>query len=492
MQTKPSMRPEEKTHKTEHKNLPSKSFARKLSFFIFLLMVLLYVINIVIDYTFFTDLLEVTEETRKVAWITSVCDFSFLVTMLVSVYFCITRFLKPVTMETERIENELHIARDIQNAMLPEAYPAFNDHGEFRLSAYIRPAKEVGGDLYDYMLRDNRLYFLIGDVSGKGVPASMFMSATKYLYRALASDNDSASDIVSKINNALCDNNSTNMFETLIVGILDLVDGSLELCNAGHTAPLAICSKGSYYLELDSNIPVGVIENYRYKSRHFRMLEGDKLLFYTDGVTEAENSGKQQFGKDRLMEVVTNDMGKEPKDLIGSITSSINLFTCGMEQSDDITIMALSLENCLWKQEIRLSDSIGEIGKIREIIESASERFSLGKVGQRMMLAVEEAASNIINYGWPEGSGQNYSSPEGSEKSITFELKIFSNSAVAILKDNGIAFNPLEKEAPELDRPLELRQAGGLGIMLLKELSDYASYRRRCNDTNILSLKFNY
>ena len=171
----------------------------------------------------------------------------------------------------------------------------------------------------------------------------MFMSATKYLYRALASDNDSASDIVSKINNALCDNNSTNMFETLIVGILDLVDGSLVLCNAGHTAPLAICSKGSYYLELDSNIPVGVIENYRYKSRHFRMLEGDKLLFYTDGVTEAENSGKQQFGKDRLMEVVTNDMGKEPKDLIGSITSSINLFTCGMEQSDDITIMALSL-----------------------------------------------------------------------------------------------------------------------------------------------------
>ena len=129
------------------------------------------------------------------------------------------------------------------------------------------------------------------------------------------------------------------------------------------------------------------------------------LLFYTDGVTEAENSGKQQFGKDRLMEVVTNDMGKEPKDLIGSITSSINLFTCGMEQSDDITIMALSLENCLWKQEIRLSDSIGEIGKIREIIESASERFSLGKVGQRMMLAVEEAASNIINYGWPEGKG---------------------------------------------------------------------------------------
>ena len=222
------------------------------------------------------------------------------------------------------------------------------------------------------------------------------------------------------------------------------------------------------------------------------MLEGDKLLFYTDGVTEAENSGKQQFGKDMLMEVVTNDMGKEPKDLIGSITSSINLFTCGMEQSDDITIMALSLENCLWKQEIRLSDSIGEIGKIREIIESASERFSLGKVGQRMMLAVEEAASNIINYGWPEGSGQNYSSPEGSEKSITFELKIFSNSAVAILKDNGIAFNPLEKEAPELDRPLELRQAGCLGIMLLKELSDYASYRRRCNDTNILSLKFNY
>ncbi|MGN0191677.1 MAG: SpoIIE family protein phosphatase [Candidatus Cryptobacteroides sp.] len=471
-----------KKNNVKAKPLPSKSFARKLSLLIFLLMVLLYVINVIIDYKYFSNLLEITEETRKVAWMTSACDLAFLVTMLVSVYFCIVKFLRPVTMETERIENELHIARDIQDAMLPVSDPSFDNHGEFGLAAQIRPAREVGGDIYDYMLRDNRIYFLIGDASGKGVPASMFMSATKYLYRALATDNDSASDIVSKINNALCDNNSTNMFETLVVGILDLVDGSLELCNAGHTAPISICSERKTYLELEANIPVGVVWNYNYRSQHFRMMEGDTLLFYTDGVTEAENSQLEQFGRERLLEVALDAREKAPKAFIEDISRAIDVFTRGMEQSDDITIMALRLENCIWKQEIVLSNRIGEMEKIREIVETASELYFPAKVAQKMMLAVEEAAVNIINYGW-QGD---------CEASFSFQLKVFRNSAVAILTDKGKEFNPLEAPLPDTDLPLQDRQAGGMGIVLLRKLTDYASYRRRCDNTNILSLKFNY
>ncbi|MGM9735551.1 MAG: SpoIIE family protein phosphatase [Candidatus Cryptobacteroides sp.] len=384
--------------------------------------------------------------------------------------------VRQMTTESERIENELHIAREIQNSMLPPSHPTFNGHEGFRLRAYIRPAREVGGDLYDYILRDDKLFFLIGDSSGKGVPASMFMASTSYLYRALAMDNDSARDIVVKLNNALCRDNATNMFETMISGVLDLTEGTLELCNAGHTPPLSICSDKESYLSLSPNIPVGVMEDFSYTSNRFRIFDGDTVIFYTDGVTEAEDAEGKLFGKERLLATARSSEG----DIIDDIVGAIGGFTDGVEQSDDITILALSLDKCLVHKELTLSNSIGEIDRIREAVESVSEECGIGKIGQKMMLAVEEAAANIISYGWPEGEQATFS----------FSLKVFRNHAEVVFKDRGKAFNPLEAPAPDTGEPLEDRQIGGLGIMLMRKLSDDAIYRRRCDGTNILSLKF--
>lgn len=389
--------------------------------------------------------------------------------------------VRQMTTENERIENELKIAREIQTSMLPSPHPSFENHEEFSLGAYIRPAKEVGGDFYDYILRDHKLFFLIGDASGKGVPASLFMAITCYLYRTLATEYDSASEIVSKLNNALCRNNSTNMFETLIAGILDLCDGSLELCNAGHTLPLSLCSEKTGFVKLHSNIPVGTIEGFEYVSNSFIAKEGDTLLFYTDGVTEAEGAQGLQYGKERLMRKASEESRREIEEFLDGIVDSISGFTDGVEQSDDITLLAIRFEKCIYSNELRLGNRMEEIEKITAEIGKLGERFSLGKIANRMMLAVEEAAVNIINYAWPEGT----------EGYFTFTVKVFSNYISITLKDSGKEFNPIEKKLPDTDAALDAREIGGLGIMLLRKLSDNVCYRRSCDGNNILSLKFN-
>ena len=388
--------------------------------------------------------------------------------------------VRQMTTENERIENELKIAREIQTSMLPDAHPSFENHEEFTLGAYIRPAKEVGGDFYDYILRDHKLFFLIGDASGKGVPASMFMAVTCYLYRTLAMEYDSASEIMGKLNNVLCHNNSTNMFETIIVGILDLCEGALEICNAGHTPPLAICSSQMDYIKLHSNIPVGAIEGFEYVSDRFLATEGDTLLFYTDGVTEAENAEGKQYGKERLKQTVSDKSGRDIDGFLDGIVQSISGFTKGVEQSDDITVLAIRYEECRYSNELSLKNRMEEMEKITAEIEEITEKFSLGKTGSRIMLAVEEAAVNIINYAWPEGT----------EGCFTFTVKIFQNSLTVILKDSGKMFDPMGMRFPDTNAALEERKIGGLGVMLLRKLSDSVSYHRSCDGKNILTMKF--
>ena len=338
----------------------------------------------------------------------------------------------------------------------------------------------MGGDFYDYILRDHKLFFLIGDASGKGVPASMFMAVTCYLYRTLAMEYDSASEIMGKLNNVLCHNNSTNMFETIIVGILDLCEGALEICNAGHTPPLAICSSQMDYIKLHSNIPVGAIEGFEYVSDRFLAKEGDTLLFYTDGVTEAENAEGKQYGKERLKQTVSDKSGRDIDGFLDGIVQSISGFTKGVEQSDYITVLAIRYEECRYSNELSLKNRMEEMEKITAEIEEITEKFSLGKTGSRIMLAVEEAAVNIINYAWPEGT----------EGCFTFTVKIFQNSLTVILKDSGKMFDPMGMRFPDTNAALEERKIGGLGVMLLRKLSDSVSYHRSCDGKNILTMKF--
>lgn len=253
--------------------------------------------------------------------------------------------LKETTASKERIESELSIARDIQMGMLPKIFPPYPDRNDVDLHAILKPAKEVGGDLYDFYMDGNRLYFLIGDVSGKGVPASLFMAITRSLFRTLSHQVLSPAKIVTEMNNSISDNNESNMFVTLIVGILDLETGMMKLCNAGHNPPILIHpDKHVSFLEFPTQIFVGVIEDFTYTDAEITLEKGSKLFLYTDGITEAENTEKELYGDDKLLEVLSANTSSNVRTTVDVIVSSIADHVKEAEASDDLTILLIQYE----------------------------------------------------------------------------------------------------------------------------------------------------
>lgn len=253
--------------------------------------------------------------------------------------------LKETTASKERIESELSIARDIQMGMLPKIFPPYPDRNDVDLHAILKPAKEVGGDLYDFYMDGNRLYFLIGDVSGKGVPASLFMAITRSLFRTLSHQVLSPAKIVTEMNNSISDNNESNMFVTLIVGILDLETGVMKLCNAGHNPPILILpDKHVSFLEFPTQIFVGVIEDFTYTDAEITLEKGSKLFLYTDGITEAENTEKELYGDNKLLEVLSANTSSNVRTTVDVIVSSIADHVKEAEASDDLTILLIQYE----------------------------------------------------------------------------------------------------------------------------------------------------
>lgn len=250
--------------------------------------------------------------------------------------------LKETTANKERIESELSIAREIQMGMIPKIFPPYPDRHDVDLHAVLHPAKEVGGDLYDFYMDGNRLYFLIGDVSGKGVPASLFMAITRSLFRTLSQQVLSPAKIVTEMNNSISDNNESNMFVTLIVGILDLETGKLKLSNAGHNPPIIIHpDRRTSFLEFKTQIFVGVVEDFKYTDEEITLEKGSKLFLYTDGVTEAENTDKVLYGEERLMETLSDNASMDVRATVGLIVDSIAHHVKDAEASDDLTILLI-------------------------------------------------------------------------------------------------------------------------------------------------------
>ena len=249
--------------------------------------------------------------------------------------------LEDVTAQKERIESELRIARDIQMSMVPTDFPTRSD---IDIYGSMTPAKAVGGDLYDFFFSGNQLYFCIGDVSGKGVPAALFMSVTKSLFRAYASEEQMPDRIVSHMNKSLSEDNKICMFVTLFVGILDLTTGELRYCNAGHEAPFII-GKEPRQLPVNRTFPVGAVRKATYQTQTAVIEPQSTILLYTDGVTEAMNAENQMFGSDRITDNLTQAIqtGQQaPKTVIEGLIQSIHDFVGDTEQSDDITLLAIS------------------------------------------------------------------------------------------------------------------------------------------------------
>ena len=244
----------------------------------------------------------------------------------------------------QRLENELDVARKIQTQMLSTDFPTFKN---IELYASSTPAKQVGGDLYDFFVTDSGVYFIVGDVSGKGVPAALLMAISIAAFRASGKKGHTAQEIVSLINETFCRSNEDMMFVTLVVGHIDAETGEMDFCNAGHNPMVLIGPDGNATLMKEkTNVACGIMPGFPYAGENVTLEHGSRLLVYSDGVTEAENDIKELYGESRLLEwAESHGKGKTSSDkaVVELLSVSVSNFAAGAEQNDDITIMSISV-----------------------------------------------------------------------------------------------------------------------------------------------------
>jgi len=252
--------------------------------------------------------------------------------------------LEETTTIKERMESELRIARDIQMSMVPCMFPVYPG---LDMCASMKPAREVGGDLYGYLLQGDKLYFAVGDVSGKGVPASLFMAQATRLFQTLAKQGMSPAEICTRINDALSGaDNEGNMFVTMFLGLLDLKTGHLWFCNAGHNPPiLGGGEHGGEFIKMFPNAPIGVLPGLEFHGEEIESIKGRPLFVYTDGLNEAENPAHEQFGDDRLLDILRGGSFESTRQVIETITAEVEAHRNGAEPSDDLTMMCLNIKN---------------------------------------------------------------------------------------------------------------------------------------------------
>ena len=251
--------------------------------------------------------------------------------------------LKATTASKAAIENELKVAHNIQMSMLPKIFPPYPERKDIDIYGMLTPAKAVGGDLFDFYIRDEKLFFCIGDVSGKGVPASLVMAVTRSLFRNVSSHSSEPGQIATALNKALSEGNETNMFVTFFVGVLNLTDGSLLYCNAGHEAPLLV-GKGIGVLPCDANLPLGIMPDWSFTQQQVTIYPQTVIFLFTDGLSEAEDADHMQFGEERILAVaekVLSQQQLQSQIFIDEMADAVNHFVGDAEQSDDLTMLAL-------------------------------------------------------------------------------------------------------------------------------------------------------
>ena len=248
--------------------------------------------------------------------------------------------LKETTAMKASIENELKVASDIQMSMVPRIFPAFPNRKDIDLYASMTPAKEVGGDLYDFFVQDERLYFCVGDVSGKGVPASLFMAITRNMFRIIAQQGLTPAEIAERINVFLAKDNDRGMFVTMFIGIADLHSGRLDYCNCGHNAPII---DGQFLKMQYDNQPLGLWEDDPFYGESIEDMRGKQLLVYTDGLNEAENQEKELLGNKRLLELMADSASLDSRQVIDMLRKAVEQHRAGADPNDDLTLMCMKL-----------------------------------------------------------------------------------------------------------------------------------------------------
>ena len=378
----------------------------------------------------------------------------------------------------QRIEGELQIARDIQMSMIPKVFPPFPERHDLDMAAAIVPAREVGGDLYDFFIRDNHLFFCIGDVSGKGVPASLVMAVTRSVFRAVSAHETDPSIIVSKMNESLLEMNDSCMFVTLFCGILDLSTGRLGYCNAGHNTPM-ILTDSIRLLPVEVNMALGIVPGMVFKGQEVYLNHDDALFLYTDGLTEAENSAHEQFGEGRTEQALHGR--KSAEEHLENITRKVSEFVAGAPQSDDLTMLFIHYIKDDMNDRIVLKNQILEIDRLSEWMEGISQKAGLDHmVAFNINLALEEAVTNIINYAYPEGT----------EGDIELSFSLTGRTLYFTLSDGGKPFDPTSVPPADISAQAADRPIGGLGIHLVRKIMDDVNYFRK-DGKNILKMTKN-
>lgn len=408
----------------------------------------------------------------------------------ITLFFMVSNFLNQRTYnllvrevkahdEQEKVKTELNIAKEIQLDTLPNETVSSKN---IEILSELKAAKEVGGDLYDYLdIDENHVAFLIGDVSGKGVPAAMFMMKTITSFRDFAMVDKTPSQILKEINNSIYKGNKATMFVTCFLAILDKRDGKLVYANAGHNPPIVGDNKNFKYLKCNHGFLLGCFPNIAPKDEEIILKPGESITLYTDGITEARNSQGDFFGEKRLLDTMNKHDYTCVTELHHSLKDEIASFVKDAPQSDDITFLTVKYRGSSYSyKEKQFDGKMENIMDMLSFIEEFEEEHQFPvEFKQKLVIVGDELFSNIIKYGYQNNGGDIFVRLLFNEDKNEFAMTII---------DKGVAFNQLEVKEKEVGTDIQKQKIGGLGLLIVKKIMDEYAYDR-VNEKNILVLK---
>ena len=460
--------------------------------------------------------------------------------------------LTHATAEKERLSAELDVATQIQANMLPRIFPPYADHPEIELFASMDPAKEVGGDFYDFFMTDSDHFaIIVGDVSGKGVPAALFMVVAKTLLKNVGLQESSPARIFEKVNDQLCEGNDAGLFVTCWMGILTLSTGDLVFANAGHTSPVIFHEGRVEYLTVKPNLMLAGMQGMKYKEHHTQLAPGDRIFVYTDGVTEATNTANELYGENRLILCMANKRTLSAKELLEAVRDDVNQFVGSAPQFDDITMLELSIKDMAsragtqagasqtgaatntagaaatptnaaatptnaaapatstaapaggTRSQTKIFDATDEnMGPVNDFVHAMLPENCPVEILNKLDLAVEEVYINIAHYAYKPVDGTveisctldeaaqaaaGEGQPGGTGAQGASPRETTVPRLTICFKDRGKPFDPLAREDPDITLSAEDRGIGGLGIFLTKKFMDSVTYAYE-DGQNILTM----
>jgi sigma-B regulation protein RsbU (phosphoserine phosphatase) len=390
--------------------------------------------------------------------------------------------------QKDRMQEELNVGRDIQMSMLPMEFPPFPDRSEFDLHALLKPAREVGGDFYDYFfVSDDEICLVVGDVSGKGVPAALFMAVTKTMLKTSALGDPSPASIFTRVNDELSADNPASMFVTMFLALVNVRTGEFRYSNAGHNPPYLIHKgKGFTCLNQRHGPIIGAMPGIAYKESDGQLVENDTLYIFTDGVTEAMDADGNLFSERRLEEFFGRQDDATSKSIADASLQEVEEYALGIEQADDITILAFrfsrsKIEVAGHILDLSVAPDLAQIRKVNDSVESFCGEAGLpASIAQKLGIILDELLNNTISYGFNDEV----------EHEIQIHIEYADERVVVKVSDDGVPFNPFDQIGPDTTLSVEERELGGLGILLVKEMTDSQAYQRQSN-RNIITLTIN-